>query len=161
MSFPIVYQKSFCWPVDRRNQKRLAENFIRMAVDRLIEVQARDIHADDNRITFSVAMFRWVSNWNLLTNVSSGSIEVSAADSETLCVTFELNLSRLFVSFGLIVVVSAVWSLAAKMRLDALLPAVVFTAVAFLNYGIITSRFSRFVRKIFDRAVAEISSASE
>lgn len=161
MSFPLDYQKSFCWPVDRRYQKQIIENFIRVAVDRLNEVQASDIQVDENSITFSVALFRFVTNWNLLTNLSGGSIEITAPDTETVCVAFYLNFSRLFFSLVLVGLIGAVWSAANRMVLEMLLPAAFFTAAVALNYGITAWRFSGFIRKIFDRAASERYSPRE
>jgi hypothetical protein len=36
MSFPIDYQKEFCWLVSGRNENPLVEAFMRIAIDELL-----------------------------------------------------------------------------------------------------------------------------
>src|SRR6266481_5502786 len=78
VSFPIDYQREYCWEATRREMP-MVDAFVRIAAAELQAARASSIEAQGNRIQFTVNRFRWVGNWNLLTNIDRGVIEITPA----------------------------------------------------------------------------------
>src|SRR5258707_13743561 len=100
MSFPIDHQKEFCWPATLRREKPMVDAFVRIAVAELQGARASNIEAQGNRIQFTVNRFRWVGNWNLLTNIDRGVIEITPA-AGTFCVAYYLSFKRILIQLCL------------------------------------------------------------
>jgi hypothetical protein len=158
MSFPIDYQKEFCWPATMRNEKPLINAFVRIAVAELEGARASNIEAQDNSVQFTVRWFRWVGNWNLLTNIDKGVIQI-AAGAGTFSVVYYLSFRRLLVQhcIGALGAFSFVTlpDRGLPTTLKILAPPVLFSVVFALNYLIAIRRFSRFIKRIIARADLE------
>src|SRR5258707_1114782 len=155
MSFPIDHQKEFCWQAKQRNEKAVVEAFVRIASAELQEARASNIEAQGNRIEFTVRWFRWVGNWNLLTNIDKGVIEIAPA-AGTFCVAYYLSFKRILVQhcIGVLGAFSFVILPARGLpiTLKVLAPVLLFAVVFALNYVIAIRRFSRLIKRIIARA---------
>ena len=158
MSFPIDYQKEFCWPATLRRERPMVDAFVRIAVAELQGARASNIEAQGNRVQFTVAWFRWVGNWNLLTNIDTGLIEITPA-AGTFRVAYYLSFKRILVqhcigalgAFTFVILPHRILPTSMKI----LAPVLLFSIVFALNYLIAVGRFSRFIKRVIARADLE------
>ena len=157
MSFPIDHQGEFC-VATMRKEKSLVDALVRITVAELQGAQASNVEAESNRIQFTVRWFRWVSNWNLLTNIDKGAIEITP-QAGTLCVAYYLSFKRILVQHCLLVIFAFSFvtlpdrGLPTTMRVLA--PLLLFSTVFSLNYLISVNRFARLIKRIIARADLE------
>ncbi len=158
MSFPIDHQEAVCWLATTRNEKPLIDAIVRIAIAELQEARASTVEVQGNRIQFTVRWFRWVSNWNRLTNIDKGAIEITP-QAGTLCVEYYLSFKRILVQHCLLLLFAVSFvtlpdrGLPTTMRVLA--PLLLFSAVFSLNYVIAVRRFARLIKRIIARANLE------
>ena|ERR1700674_754102 len=158
MSFPVDYQKEFCWPATLRREQPMVDAFVRIAIAELQGARASNIEAQGNRIQFTVSWLRWVGNWNLLTNIDQGTIEITPA-AGTFCVAYYLSFKRVLAqlclgalfAFGFV----SLPELSLHLALRFLGPILLFSVVFVVNYSIAVRRFSSFIKRIIARADLE------
>ena len=158
MSFPIDYQREFCWPATLRREKPMVDAFVKIAVAELQGARASNIEAQGNSIQFTVRWFRWVSNWNLLTNIEKGVIEITPA-AGNFCVAYYLSFKRILVqhciaalgAFSFVILPHRIL----PTTMEILAPVLLFSVVFALNYLIAVGRFARFIKRIIARADLE------
>jgi hypothetical protein len=158
MGFPINYQREFCWQATPRREKPMVDALVRIAVAELREARASNIEAQGNRIQFTVSWFRWVGNWNLLTNIDKGEIEFTPAPG-TFCVAYSLSFRRILAQLCLAAVFASGFVTLPDRSLHLLLrvlaPTLLFSVVLAMNYFIAVRRFSSFIKRIIARANIE------
>lgn len=72
------------------------ERLLRNMADELKNVKASEIDVRDNELTFHVAFFRLVSNWNILTQINSGNIKILSS-SKNVVVSYYISFTRMFI----------------------------------------------------------------
>lgn len=156
MSLPFDYQKEFCW-LALRNDKSIEEDFLRLGVQELLRVRASEVEVQGNRILFKVAMFRWVTRWNLLAAINQGFIEIRRS-AGMLCVTYYLSFTRQLLISGVVFSVFLTVIFSHDPRPTGILnlsgPLLVVLVVIGFNFLATILRFSKFVKKIVEQAVA-------
>ena len=116
----------------------------------LESIKARDIYLSGNKISFRGGVFRLVSNWNVLSPVGSGEIEIIPGSPPVLKYSFStvqilviVTLMVLF-TFG-----SMIQTIPIKLE-TFLFPILAFLWLFGINYLVAAFRLPRFVRRSVD-----------
>jgi hypothetical protein len=72
------------------------QQFLFRASDELKKVKARNVEIQGDRISFNGGMFRAVSNWNILTQIDYGYLEIKEAEDEFI-ITYFISFGVLFI----------------------------------------------------------------
>jgi hypothetical protein len=122
--FPLDYRNKI--EITHINQSDIInyqKRFLTEMSEELRIVKASEIQIQDSKISFWVASFRFVHNWNILVPIDSGYIEVLPS-SKSVVISYYISFKRLFISatvllilFGIILVQDSAMSLNEKVFL--------------------------------------------
>lgn len=149
--FPLKYRGEI--EIPHFNKSEIADyqkQLVTKAAEKLKSAKASNIELQGNRVNFKVNFFRLVSNWNILTHIDNGYIEVFSS-SEKLAVSYLISFKRLFI-LGTIIVIGAGIFIFQEGILSGLEIALLMTFFWFLmiglNWLIALIRFPAFVGRI-------------
>ncbi|MGI8655231.1 MAG: hypothetical protein ACR2LC_08440 [Pyrinomonadaceae bacterium] len=95
MAFPIDNHGEIKWINLRAlNAADFKQHLLTKAFEELKAANGYNIEIQGNRISFRGGMFRFVSNWNILTQIDKGYIEI-APSSEGLTVSYYISFRQL------------------------------------------------------------------
>jgi hypothetical protein len=128
--------------VNPREAGRIKRQLLTASADELRRVKGRNVRVEGDRVLFGGGMFRLVSNWNILTQIDHGYIEVKSTGKEII-VTY-------YISFKFLVIAGTVLVL---IFVGEASPPVTLAVIAWLwligmNLLIVMMRFPRFVERI-------------
>lgn len=149
MPFPLSYANKIEIPFN--GNKHIPENLINGIVSSLKKAKARNIKNDQNHITFTGGILRFVTSWNILGAVSSGIITIEK-DNDRLILSYHLKFTEMFVIVTIMVLCFMGPFILQAPNLSLFLKIVVLV-FAWLwlfggNYCLTIFRFPGFIRKM-------------
>ncbi len=90
MTFPLDHDgRIVCREQTNISSGAFVQSFLNTVALELDRVKGREIKVEENRVLFSVAFFRFVSNWNILSPIDKGVIGIMA-EEDHFVVTFHV-----------------------------------------------------------------------
>jgi hypothetical protein len=153
--FPLDYRNEIeITHIDASKLAVFQEQVLIKASEELRRVKGREIKIEDNKVSFSGGLFRFVDNWNILAQIGSGQIEV-VSSPKGLAVTYLISFKQLFL-LGTILIFIAGISMFPKMSMPTVQKVFFLFAIwLFLvggNWLIAMIRFPGFVKSIIRKA---------
>jgi len=151
MSFPLSYANKIEVLFDAKNHA--PENLLRSIISSLKKVKASNIRNDQNRITFSGGILRFVMGWNILCAISSGEITFEK-NNDKLSLNYHLKFTEMFVIVT-IMVLGFMGPFIFQARNLSPFPKIIILLFMWLwlfggNYLLTIFRFPGFIRKMTD-----------
>ena len=145
--FPFDYRGECRWhSVKPGEADRFRRLLLTASADELRKVKGRDVRVEGDRVLFRGGMFRLVSNWNILTQIDHGYIEVKSAGGAVV-VSYYISFKFLVIA-GTVLVLIFVGEASPPVGLAVF----VWLWLIGMNLLIVMVRFPRFVRRILQDA---------
>jgi len=124
----------------------------------LIANRATDVRSSGNSVTFRGGMFRFVTNWNLLVPVTSGTITVASGSPGSVDYCFSCMQMLIFATaFSLLVLVFFASPPRAPLAFDLLAPIGAWAWLFGANYLLAYFRLSGFIRDVIAGSTTLVS----
>lgn len=140
---PFDYSGEYRWRgISDGEAGEIKRRLLKASAEELCRVKGRNVRVEGDKVYFSGGMFRLVSNWNILTQIDHGHIEVSDV-GEDIIVSY-------YISFRFLVVAGTVLVLIFSGLASLPLPVVVIAWLWLIGMNLLIAivRFPRFVARI-------------
>lgn len=151
------------FPLDYQNQIEVSgesdindyqKRFLTKMSEELRAVEATGIQIQGNKLSYRVAFFRLVSNWNLLIPIDRGSVEVTSSANKII-ISYFISFKRLVIIVTLLVSVFGVFFVqdaGLPVTKKILLLSAAWLWLAGANCLITLIRYSAFIKRIVSKA---------